>query len=217
MAKRTRLLIKSGHEFEKTVFSVSSAGFGERPPRIKFLPALCECLKNQPDGWDPLSPPTELGWQLLYSVARYLGGMRRRRARKVGLFSAIGSNLDVWRGIDGFFYTMPDGDWRRWVGQFTNSPESIFKPQSLVTIDLAIFWKLPEGLKADVLITPDLFTPARAQGLRSIGLEIACYLKGEIGVQELRGGRWPPTRSLPQAERETIITADTATTPSTVF
>jgi hypothetical protein len=152
----------------------SAAEFTNALPYFDFKGSLLACLKNQSLGWNPFNPSTYLGRQLRFWVAKDLS---LRRKYCLGLYSALGSALDRYHGVDGFFYSSFDAE----------SPIPLRR--RYVTFDLATYQKPAWEVNADLLITGSELLDK--ESLRSVGRTIARFLKGRLDEFRLRSGRVP--------------------------
>jgi hypothetical protein len=92
---------EAGHVFEKDVTGISSKGKKIRVSKKKcdFFRALQMAMDNQPIGWNPNSPNTEIAEALFGQVAFRLWPNKE----ELQLFVAIDSPLDKIYGVDLFF------------------------------------------------------------------------------------------------------------------
>lgn len=93
-----------GALWEQEVFGQAACD-RDQPPYRQFDSALSEVLtvnwQKTVQHWDPDKPSTEIGYQLFQAVESFLPVLPQRVLR---LYSAIGSALDYYHGIDGVFY-----------------------------------------------------------------------------------------------------------------
>lgn len=118
--------IEQGVLWEKEFFGVSNDMYGE-PQYLNWQNAVAQVVEIQGHyNWDPRRPRTTKASEALDCVRSYLPPWM---ARKVGLFCSIGTALDRFHGVDGFFLI---DDW-------------------LVTVDLATKMKTGD-VKADFIL-----------------------------------------------------------------
>lgn len=167
-----------GSGFEEAILGVSvprrrDGQWIEVPAYQAFRPAFLECLLRQPALWDPRRPFTPLGRKLYYHVAKHYSS--KKELGQLGLYSAVGTALDYYHGVDClFFYGEPD--------DFLSAGDEARR--LMVLIDLATHDKSLRGhCKADLVITRENFLKA---DLHHIGGYIARYLQGEITLKNLR-------------------------------
>ena len=155
--------IRRGFAFEREFFGCSSEGV-IRGPYEDFCSSFANVFLTQGE-WSPLAPSTPFARRLFWYTIKHFP---ERERRWLGLYRAIGTNLDLWHHVDGFFYY---GD--------TNS-QILFDRRYRVTIDLAI-WK--QNSRADLCV--EKVNIERADFPR-IGGAIAAYLLGYAVLDELR-------------------------------
>ena len=95
----------TGRLLESAVFGKATVAWEGEMRYLPYRESFNFCRTHQPYGWNPTDPPTRTGSDLYASIALKL-------EKSVGLFdwekelrffSAIGSPLDVYHGIDGWF------------------------------------------------------------------------------------------------------------------
>lgn len=124
----------------------------------QFSQAAEEVRKNQPAGWDPMDPPRKLANDLHAEICLSLG---LEDWSELCLFTAIGTTLDQFHGVDAFF-------------QFGGH---------IATIDLTMDRrrKIRNGYKAHFVVEADDFTDRGRR--KRLASEIAEKLtKGETIV-----------------------------------
>lgn len=124
-----------GRELELIVLGSDCLEFpDELPTYVPFIRGVAVARAAQEEyGWNPFRPKTSLGRKMLNAVrqALYVGD-----PNKLGLYTAIGSALDFYHGVDCFFAFQQGGD-------------------SVASVDLATgrSWTKIRDYKADILVT----------------------------------------------------------------
>jgi hypothetical protein len=94
----------TGRLLEAEVFGTITVAWKGEMKYVPYKEALNFCRSHQPKGWDPIDPSTRTGSNLYASVAmgmeRFIGDFDWEELK---FFSAIGSPLDVFHGVDGWF------------------------------------------------------------------------------------------------------------------
>ena len=93
----------TGHEFEEDILCRVSIEASVKSGWRPYEEALGLVRKNQPKGWDPTDPPSHEASDLHCLVCDALG---EDDYSQCGLFTALGSSLDVHHGVDAFFEYM---------------------------------------------------------------------------------------------------------------
>lgn len=95
----------TGRLLEAEVFGRTTVKWEGKMEYMPYRTALDFCRKHQPIGWNPVDPSTRTGSNLYASVAieleKAVGEFTWEEELK--FFSAIGSPLDVFHGVDGWF------------------------------------------------------------------------------------------------------------------
>ena len=141
----------SGIRLEIEFFGFSSS-FETLPNYSSFWESVRCVGENQVNlGWNAREPSTELGSILMTEVRRHLG----QDAPSLRLCCALGSPLDLYHGVDGFFFLVP-------IRNF------------IVSFDLSENWEKKPRQKAHFLISrADLLNP---HSLDSLAKNIAMRL-----------------------------------------
>jgi hypothetical protein len=91
---------ESGYIWEEQVFRVSSKMFA-KPVYLSWQDAVSDAIERQKDlRWNPTKPRTSVGKEMFECVQSYLP---KYLADKLQFFCAIGTALDWYHGVDGFF------------------------------------------------------------------------------------------------------------------
>lgn len=115
----------AGHEWEKKVFGISGNQFAV-PKYLEWQDAVRDVIDIQwYIHWDPFKPKTPVAMEIFDCVKSYLPP---ELADRLQFLCAIGSALDWYHGIDGFFM----------IDKF------------IVSIDLSLGQK--DSIKADVIL-----------------------------------------------------------------
>ncbi|MDO8510468.1 MAG: hypothetical protein Q7S15_02480 [bacterium] len=138
----------NGVRLEEDFFGFS-ASFTSVPNYSNFWASVQLVREHQSNiGWNPIQPSAKLSIMLMREIRRYLG----RERSNLRLCCALGSQLDLYHGIDGFFYLEP-------IRNF------------IVSFDLSENWEKKSTQKAHFLISRgDLLNP---HSLSSLAQNIA--------------------------------------------
>ena len=94
----------TGRLLESVVFGTTAVAWKGEMKYLPYRESFNFCRTHQPYGWDPTDPPTRTGSNLYASIALKLEEtVGEFDWRDLKFFSAIGSPLDVFHGIDGWF------------------------------------------------------------------------------------------------------------------
>jgi hypothetical protein len=95
----------TGRLLESIVFGKTTVAWEGEMRYLPYKEAFTFCKEHQPCGWNPTDPPTRAGSNLYASIALKLEETIGEFdwEKELRFFSAIGSPLDVFHGIDGWF------------------------------------------------------------------------------------------------------------------
>ncbi len=96
----------SGYDFERLIFGIDSSQMLE-PHRLGYDDSLLDAIRRHRKlQWNPKTPSTPMAKELHNCVRSYLPADMQDSLR---LYCALGSSLDFWHGVDGFFMTDEKG------------------------------------------------------------------------------------------------------------
>jgi hypothetical protein len=94
----------TGHLLEAEVFGDVIVAWSGTMEYVPYRQAMRRCREHQPKSWDPTDPSTRAGSDLYASVALMLEAfVGQFDWGELKLFSSIGSPLDFFHGVDGWF------------------------------------------------------------------------------------------------------------------